>query len=266
MEEFWSLPLIVVVSLLLVAMVAAHEVGARLGLRFLARSNQDDNGSNDEGFILSGVLGLLALLMGFSFSMALNRLEDRRDLMLQETSAVGYFALLVEGLPQEQAVGLKTDLRRYAAARLEAAELADGEARVRADEQAAALRAPIAAAVSDVLRDSVPPGPHAVALAAAYDVVEDTAVRRQALAQAHLPARVLLLLAVYALISAAMLGNALAGSHSGHRVAPTTLYLLISLAFGVILDLDRPRAGAIVIDQAPFEQMVRGLGSTNAVR
>ncbi len=258
LDGFWSWSLVVLVPLLLAAMVAAHELGMRLHRRLSATSGESDAASSDEGFILSGVLGLLALLMGFSFSMALNRLEDRRDLMLQETSAVGYLAMLAEGLPQEPADALKADLARYAAARLTAAELADGAARIAAENKAAALREPLAAKVRAVLKQGQP-GPHAVALAAAFDAVEDTAVRRQALTQAHLPSRVLWLLAGYAVISAAMLGYALAGTRARHRVASTTLYLLISLAFGVILDLDRPRAGAIVVDQTPFAQTVKSL-------
>jgi hypothetical protein len=258
-EGFWSWSLVAVVPLLLATMILGHEAGIRLYGRLHSGKGADEGVSSDEGFILSGVLGLLALLMGFSFSMALSRLEDRRDLMLRETSAVGYLAMLAEGLPTAQATLLKADLARYAAARLKAAELPDGAERSQAEQQAAALRAPVAGSVRAVLQQGAP-GPHAVALASAYDAVEDTAVRRQALSQAHLPARVLWLLAAYAIISAAMLGYALAGSRARHRFASTTLYLLIALAFGVILDLDRPRAGAIVVDQTPFAETVKSLG------
>jgi hypothetical protein len=258
-DSFWSWSLAVVVPVLLFAMIAAHELALRVHARLSpVGSGTDDKAPNDEGFILSGVLGLLALLMGFSFSMALDRLEDRRELMLRETSAVGYLAMLAEGLPPERAGPLQADLRAYAGARLAAAEMADGEQRRAAEERAAALRTPLASKVRAAMRE-LPAGPLTVALAGAYDAVEDSAVRRQALAQAHLPARVLWLLAVYATISAAMLGYALAAARVRHRVASTTLYLLIALAFGVILDLDRPRAGAIMVDQAPFEEAVVGL-------
>lgn len=264
MDAIWSWSLAVLVPLLFAAMLAGHEAGMRLRARL--RGPQDEAGgeggkeTGDEGFILSAVLGLLALLMGFSFSMALGRLEDRRDLMLTETSAVGYLDMLAEGLPPERAGPLKADLAAYAAARLKAAEMADGPQRLAAERTAAALRVPLADKVRSAVR-ALPSGPLTVALAGAYDGVEDSAVRRQALAQAHIPARVLWLLAAYATISAAMLGYALAGARGRHRVASTTLYLLIALAFGVILDLDRPRAGAITVDQAPFEEAVAGLSA-----
>lgn len=261
MDGLWSWSLVVLVPVLMAAMIAAHEAGLRIHARLSPASGTAENeAGSDEGFILSGVLGLLALLMGFSFSMALDRLEDRRDLMLQETSAVGYLAMLAEGLPPERARPLKADLAAYAAARLAATEMADGPERLAAAQKAAALRAPLADKVRAALRE-VPSGPLTVALAGAYDAVEDSAVRRQALSQAHLPARVLWLLATYATISAAMLGYALARNRARHRVASTTLYLLIALAFGVILDLDRPRAGAITVDQTPFEEAVAGLSA-----
>jgi hypothetical protein len=260
LDAFWTWSLVAVVPLLLLAMVAGHELGMRVHARLIARAGASDAVSSDEGFILSGVLGLLALLMGFSFSMALNRLEDRRDLMLQETSAIGYLAMLAEGLPQDRARALKADLAVYGTARLAAAEMPDGPERLAASQKAADLREPVAQNVRAALREGTA-GPLQVALAGAYDTVEDTAVRRQALIQAHLPPRVLWLLAAYAVISAAMLGNALAGSRARHRVASTTLYLLVSLAFGVILDLDRPRAGAIMVDQTPFERTVEALVS-----
>jgi hypothetical protein len=263
MDAFWTWSLMAVVPLLLVAMGSAHEVGLRLHARLRkAAGDADAPLGSDEGFILSGVLGLLALLMGFSFSMALNRLEDRRDLMLQETSAVGYLAMLADGLPQDKAGPLKTDLATYAAARLAAAEMADGPERLAASQKAADLREPVAAKVRAVLREAGAKsggGPFEVALAKAYDTVEDTAVRRQALIRAHIPPRVLWLLAAYAVISAAMLGYALAGARGRHRVASSTLYLLIALAFGVILDLDRPRAGAITVDQTPFARTVEAI-------
>lgn len=259
MDAFWTLPLLVVVAVLLAAMIAAHLLGLRLHERVLTRERSESGGvSSEEGFILSGVLGLLALMMAFSFSMALNRLEDRRDLMLKETSAIGYLHLLAEGLPAERGAALQADLAAYAKARLDAAERPDGPGRLAAEQRAGELRQPVADHVRAVLAEG-PAGPLPVALAAALDAVEDTAVRRQALSQAHLPARVLWLLAIFAVISATMLGYALADGTRRQRAAPFTFYLLISLAFGVMLDLDRPTVGGIVIDQTPFAEAVGAL-------
>src|SRR5262249_6207064 len=42
-----------------------------------------------EGYIVSGVLGLLALMLGFTLAMAVERFEARRLLVLEEANAIG---------------------------------------------------------------------------------------------------------------------------------------------------------------------------------
>src|SRR5271168_4650577 len=42
-----------------------------------------------EGYVVSAVLGLLALLLGFTFSLAVDRFEGRRQLVLEESNAIG---------------------------------------------------------------------------------------------------------------------------------------------------------------------------------
>jgi hypothetical protein len=43
-----------------------------------------DNADADKGLILSGLLGLLALLTAFTFSLSLNRYEVRRVVVVRE--------------------------------------------------------------------------------------------------------------------------------------------------------------------------------------
>src|SRR4051794_670555 len=50
---------------------------------------QDDSEHAQEGYLVGSMLGILALLMAFSFSMALDRYEERRHLVVQEANAIG---------------------------------------------------------------------------------------------------------------------------------------------------------------------------------
>lgn len=259
MGGIWGLPLGVIVIGLFAATLAGHEFGMRAHDWLKGRGADDrKGGSSDEGFILSGVLGLLALLMAFSFSMSLDRFETRRDLMLRETSALGNLDLVSKAARSPLAAEIAPLLQRYADARLKVVMLADGPERARAAEAAIGLRTQLHDAVERTLGAEAGQ-PTAVALAGAYDELEDSGVRRDAMAAAHLPGLVLGLLAIYCIFSAAMLGYALAAGRSRHRAASTTFYLLLSLAFGTILDLDRPRSGAITVPQEPFAEAVRTL-------
>ena len=64
-----------------------------LGVRATGRGG--DNVSTLEG----AILGLLALMIGFTFAMALSRFEARRDAVLNEANAIGTTALRARLLP-----------------------------------------------------------------------------------------------------------------------------------------------------------------------
>jgi hypothetical protein len=83
----------------------------------------------------------------------------------------------------------------------------------------------------------------------------DLASTRAATRSAHVPDRVLSVLLLYALLSAAMLGYTSAAKGGPQRVATSAVLLLLTLAMVMILDIDRPRSGAITVTQQPLEDL-----------
>jgi len=65
-------------------------------------------------------------------------------------------------------------------------------------------------------------------------------------------------LILYNLLTATMLGFALARARARQRPATVMLFALLTLAITLILDLDRPQRGTIRIDQTPMKQLVEG--------
>ena len=49
----------------------------------------DHTPDGQEGYVVSAVLGLLALMLGFTLAMAVDRYETRRALVLEEANAIG---------------------------------------------------------------------------------------------------------------------------------------------------------------------------------
>ena len=78
----------------LVVILAATEVGRWLGFR------AGDQGGDEVLTLQSACLALLALMIAFTFAMALSRFEGRRDAVLQEANAVGATALRARLLPE----------------------------------------------------------------------------------------------------------------------------------------------------------------------
>ena len=96
----------------LIVILAATEVGRWLGFR------AGDQG--DDVLTLQGAcLGLLALMIAFTFAMALSRFEGRRDAVLQEANAICTTALRARLLPEPHNTETLKLLREYVQIRLD---------------------------------------------------------------------------------------------------------------------------------------------------
>ena len=85
-----DLSLIGVVLMMLVSTLSAAFLGngvRRLRLRLAPVSEAGER--YQESYLVGSMLGLLALLLAFSFAMGIDRYEERRRLVVQEASAIG---------------------------------------------------------------------------------------------------------------------------------------------------------------------------------
>ena len=93
---------------------AAAEVGNWIGRRFRRPGAE----GSDIGTLTAAALGLLALLLAFSFSIALSRFDARREMVLEEANAIGSTANFARLLPREAQAPILALLRDYAAVRI----------------------------------------------------------------------------------------------------------------------------------------------------
>ena len=89
-------------------------LAARIGW-FLMRKKPilDEDLREDFGRILAGMLTLLALLIGFSFSMAISRYDLRKTYEEAEANAIGTEYVRVDSLPATDAATIRALLRKY---------------------------------------------------------------------------------------------------------------------------------------------------------
>src|SRR5437867_151554 len=73
----------------------------------------DEELRQDFGFILAGMLTLLALLIGFSFSMAIGRYDLRKTYEEAEANAIGTEYVRANLLPASDAANIQALLRKY---------------------------------------------------------------------------------------------------------------------------------------------------------
>jgi hypothetical protein len=247
-----------IAAVLLVAMLAAVEGGHRLGRRL-----DPARGAAQKEHIVGiqgATLGILALLLGFTFSLALQRFDGRSEAVVAEANAIGTAALRAQLLPTAPREETQALLRRYVDLRVAAGHLsmADHAAREALLAQAVRLQADLWDQAKRALdRD---PAAHAGALfAASVNELIDSFGRRDAALRRHVPEVVLLLLFATFLMAGATVGYA--AGVAGHRpsAASHLLVVLIVVLVFIVLDLDRPRRGLIQVSQKSLVDLRAGL-------
>ena len=98
-------------------LLSLSECGYRIGLRLF--NAKDEARRSQISGVQGAVLGLLGLLVGFTFSMALSRYEQRRDLVLKEANSIGTTWLRASLLPEADRAPVKDLLRRFVDVRVE---------------------------------------------------------------------------------------------------------------------------------------------------
>lgn len=76
-----------IVVILFLLILLANEIGSRVARHSAAKA--DPGLSTQTNAIQAGILGLLALLLGFSFNMALQRFDARSAAVIEEANAIG---------------------------------------------------------------------------------------------------------------------------------------------------------------------------------
>ena len=249
---YYPLSVIFVVSLLL--FVVAGELGHWLGQR-------SGDGSENVATLKAAILGLLALMIGFTFAMAQTRFELRRDSVLNEANTIGTTALRARLLPPPHNTECLALLREYVKVRLDitrriptAAEFDAAIAKSNAVQEALWQQARAVATKNDAM---VPTGLFIQAL----NEMIDSQGKRVAAARSRVPN--IVLLALYA-IAAVAIGYASYGRTLEGRDWRTAVYVTGIITACVILliqDLDRPSDGFINVSQQPMVDLAASLAS-----
>ena len=236
-----------------IALVAVLLGVVELARRYGRRDHDRFGAVEEDSASLSGAsLGLLALLLAFTYSVASNHYDLRKQLVLKEANEIGTAFLRTDLSPAPQRAELRGLLRSYADVRVEFS--ASG---LDAERHAAVLRdserlqtAMWSAAVRSV--EGRTPTPLDALLFQALNGVIDVHAERLRAQRDHVPEVVIFLLMAVAVASVAMLGYAAGRKGDRRQWLRAMLPVLIVLVITLIIDLDRPRSGLILVSQQPL--------------
>ncbi len=249
-------PLPLIALALFLSLIAAELIGGQLRKRLQRKSEDVATEAAGIDYILTSVFALLGLLIAFTFGLALDRYETRRDLVVQEANAIGTAHIRSAFAAEPAQKELRTLLENYASARLAYGE-ARFEDRPELAARSATLRSELALA-GIAASESVSTPTLAPALISSVNEVIDVGSEREAINLARVPASVVLMLLGYALISALILGYSQANATVTQRVANRMLFILLTFALVTIFDLDRPSTGTIKVSQQPMAELIKG--------
>jgi len=235
--------------ILFILIVLANECGYRYARRTTSQAN--GGVTSQTNAIQAGMLGLLALLLGFSFNMALQRYDIRSAAVLEESNAIGTANLRAELLPELQSTRATALIREYVLVRVEGGKTVtiDQDRRRTDIEKTAMLQAQLWRIAQEAANIDPRPVTAGLFLQSINDVIDAYGVRQAAL-QKHVPEVVLFLLIAIFVISGSVQGYASGLAGGRPWLATVSLAGLIVLVVFIVIDLDRPRRGLIEVDQS----------------
>lgn len=242
-QKEWSIAIGLFVGLLVAALL-----GALAAKHVAEKTDEEELARSTAGTVHAGVLGLLALLLGFSFSMAIDRFDRRRMLIREEANAIALAYRRAELAGEPERDELKAVLRRYIDLRVHLYAIAGNmEEQEELDTESEAMhREMYTYGVAVARRD---PSDISALLVDSLDEVITMHTYRISSMINHVPSALFWLLFVVSACSTALTGYT-HGSWRDRRWIPTAILLvLITVVIMVIVDLDRPQKGMIQIGQ-----------------
>jgi len=235
-------------------LVLAHEVGFRVARRRGARADEGER--SETSTLQGGMLGLLGLLLAFTFAIASQRFDTRKQLVLDEANAIGTAYLRATAVPGGEEVA--DLLRRYVDVRLEgAASAGNPQGFRRAVTESERLHAAMWSRAAALARAN--PDPLRTLLLPALNEVIDLHEKRLTAMRNHVPTIILVLLLMVSVLTMASLGHA-AGVSGGRSMSTAlTFAMLVTLVIMVVVDLDRPERGLIRVSQQSLQTLRDGL-------
>lgn len=241
---------LLILAALLLASVAVAAVGGALLRRVL--EPRRTAGESQAGYVVSAILGLLALLMGFTFSLAVDRFETRRVLVLDEANAIGTTWLRAQLLDEPHRTRISDILVRFADNRIALANARPGprqQALLKVNDRLLTDFWNATAAAFPSIREA----PFSVSFLQTANQLIDIDAKRKAARGAKVPSEVFAMLFFYIVVTGWVLGYVAIGT--GGKLATGIFLVLLILSLLLIVDIDRPTSGGIREAQAPMEQL-----------
>lgn len=232
---------LLIVTILFFSMLAAVWIGYKIGLKKTKTENKNSE-------ISSSLLGLLALILGFTFAMAGSRYENRKDNLIDEANCIGTALLRSDIYPDSLKNEFKKDFQAYLISRRDYYLLDNDEEKLSNSLKQSAVaseklwsRATFYAKDKDYFI-------HSNMMLPALNAMFDSASKSNMVLNSKVPETIVYLLLCFSIVISFFIGY---NSGLEKKLNPkfiTGFCFLVCIVIFITLDLDRPRRGLISLD------------------
>lgn len=206
------------------------------------------------GAMVGTVLGLLALMLAFTFAKAGDHYHDRRVALFDEASAIRTMYSRTILIDEPQRTEVRKLLRNYVNERVQW----DGSDNVRANASATVLLDQLSAQTSLAVEKNPSPVVVSLFLGALNDLVKAHAARRE-VSRNRVAGAVWAVLYIIAIVSLGAMGYHCGVSGTTRSPVMAGVAIVFSLVIVLIVDLDRPGDGWVIVPQDAMVDVRNGL-------
>lgn len=244
-----------VLAISFVCLWAAAQLGAALQRRYRTLEPEE---RDDFGLILGATLTLLGLILGFSFSMAINRYDQRKSYEEEEANAIGTEYVRADLLPGESGAKVRKLLSKYVEQRILFYDTRDERQIPRIDGVTTQLQGELWSAVKAPALERQTPIT-ALAVSGMNDVLNAQGYT-QAAWWNRIPTEAWVLMGAIAVCANLLLGFGVRRVRT-RGLLLIVLPLVVAVSFCLIADIDSPRGGFVRVLPQNLLSLVHSLHS-----
>ena len=244
-HSFFQLPPYVLFVIIFSLIVLSNWLGYRYKKQRLEK--HPGQVSESIGSIEGSILGVLGLLLGFTFSVAISKFEARRQLTVEEANNIGTAILRCDMYPDSIRSPLRANFKEYVESRIRYYEVGNDEHKIEEEiRKGEEISGRIWQKVAHYSKDPqyfVTSQQMVPILNEMIDIV----TTRDAMRVSRVPTLTLWTLLLLLLMAAFLLGS----DYKGHKRSTSLLIgyaLVMTLTMNLINELNHPRQGLINLD------------------
>lgn len=225
----------------------SFEGGYQIGV-ILLRKNKIHATPPFEG-LSPAILGLLAFLMAFTFSLAASRFDNRRELVVEEANAIGTTYLRAGYLPEPYKNSVQSLLKVYAKSRIDAVQTKNYGEGFKASEE---IHKKLWEQVETLVGKGFDSPAISLFISSLNETIDLNAKRILMARGMRIPGIIWVVLFTILVLSMAILGYFSSFKASRSPVVNFVVIIAFSLVMYLIADLDHPQEGFLKVTQQPL--------------